>query len=47
MDLSNAANTFASVASFLYIWHQLGLAKLWAQSNVGQEGIQRFGGEAF
>ena len=29
MDLSNVANAFASVASFLYIWHQLGLAKRW------------------
>lgn len=27
MDLSNVANAFASVASFLYVWRQLGLAK--------------------
>lgn len=37
MDLSNVANAFASVASFLYIWHQLGLAKRWDNALWGKK----------
>lgn len=37
MDLSNVANAFASVASFLYVWHQLGLAKWWDNVTWGKK----------
>lgn len=36
MDLSNVANAFASVASFLFVWHQLGLAKWWDNVTCGK-----------